>query len=706
MFKSILAAGASIAVLSLAAPATAQSADEGSDIPVMNYGSWGIDPATIDHSVDPGNDFFKFVNGKWVSETEIPAEMSRFGSFDALGEKARADVKDLVDELVAGKHKAGSNEQRIVDAYNAFLDTDAIDARGLAPTYPYLTKIFEAETLDDLVKLFAEPGFSSLVGGGVTVDSKQPDSYIVSVGFDGMGLPDRDYYLVDNDKNEEIREKYLGFLALMLDKAGYADPEAAAASVYGFERQVAAIEWDRAVMRNRDLTYNKLSKDELIGLSGDFPLALLIDTAGLSDQEYFLAPQILPDEQEIEELGLTEETLAKMGDGLPGMMKLVAETPLATLKAYMAAHFLNNFSAYLPSEIDDAEFEFYGKVLSGQEEQRPRWKRAIAATEGQLGEVLGEVYVEHYFPPESKVAMDELVANLRKAMAEGLAENDWMSAATKVEAEAKLDAFTPKIGYPVKFETYDGLEISADDPLGNAISAAHWAWNKDKSRLGQPVDRTEWFMLPQTVNAYYNSVMNEIVFPAAILQQPFFDLRSDPAVNYGAIGGVIGHEIGHGFDDQGSKSDGTGTLRNWWADSDLEAFTAKGDALVAQYEAFCPLDDGKTCVNGRLTLGENIGDLGGLSLAYRAYKMSLNGEEAPVIDGLTGDQRFFLSWAQVWRSKIREEGLRQRLLTDPHSPAEYRVNGPVRNIDAWYEAFNVSEDDEMYLPPEERVKIW
>ncbi|MCB2088455.1 MAG: M13 family metallopeptidase, partial [Sphingomonadaceae bacterium] len=461
-----------------------------------------------------------------------------------------------------------------------------------------------------------------------------------------------------------------------------------------------------AVSRNRDLTYTAATRAELVEMAGKFPLARMLDTAGIGKADKFVLTQVPPSDDRAEELGLDDATRAKIGKGIPGMFDVLGNADMATLQAWTAVRFLSNNSAVLPSRFDEADFEFYGKTLRGQPEQRPRWKRAIDETEGQLGEVLGKSYVARYFPPASKTAMVELVENLRTAMGQSIDELDWMSPETKVEARAKLTAFDPKIGYRDNLETYEGLEIVAGNPLANRMAANAWQWQDNISKLGKPIDRTEWFMLPQTVNAYYNPSKNEIVFPAAILQQPFFALTNDPAVNYGAIGGVIGHEMGHGFDDQGSKSDGTGKLRNWWTDEDRAAFDERGDKLVAQYDAFCPLDDGKTCVNGRLTLGENIGDLGGLSLAWRAYKIATAGQDVPVIDGLTGDQRFFLAWAQVWRSQQREDNARQRLRTDPHSPEEFRTNGVVRNMDAWYEAFGVTPDDELYLPPEERVKIW
>ena len=703
MLRTMLAAGASLAALAMAAPALAQDGE--STTPEMDFGSWGVQPELLDTSVDPGDDFFDYVNGKWIDANPIPSEYSRFGAFTLLGEKSRDDVKALVDELEDGDFAAGSTEARIATAYKSYLDTDAIDAAGMAPAYPYLGEIYGASNLTELAAVMAKPGMPSLIGGGVTVDSKDPDTYIVAVGFDGMGLPDRDYYLVDNERNVAIRAAYMDYLTFLLDKAGYADAATTAQAVYAFEKQVAMVEWDRTMLRNADLTYNKLTRAELDAATEGFPLATMLNAMDLGDVDAFDVSQMPPTAEEIEALGLTAEDLAKMGGGLPAMAKLIASTDLPVLQAYLAKTFISNNASVLPSDIDEANFAFFGKTLSGAQEQQPRWKRAIAATQGMLGEQLGKVYVERYFPAASKEAMDELVANLRLAMADSIEENDWMTAETKAQALAKLNSFNPKIGYPDSFETYDGLTITSD-PLANRMAAAEWGMKDNLSKLGTEVDKTEWFMLPQTVNAYYNPVFNEIVFPAAILQQPFFGPSADPAVNYGAIGGVIGHEIGHGFDDQGAKYDATGTLRDWWQPEDKARFTELGDALAAQYDAYCPYDDGETCVNGRFTLGENIGDVGGLSLAYRAYKLSLNGEEAPVIDGLTGDQRFFLAWAQVWRSMQREEIGRQRLQVDPHSPEEYRVNGVVRNIDAWYDAFGVTPDDELYLPPEERVKIW
>lgn len=676
--------------------------------PTMSFGTWGVDPTLLSDTIAPGDDFFGYVNQNWLDANPLPAEFSRFGAFNLLREKSTNDVAALIDELVA-KDPATltDNERRIVDMHNAFLNVDAINAAGLTHAQPYLDALAGATTLDQLAALWSQPGYPSMLGGGVNVDAKQPDRYVAYLGSGGLGLPDRDYYLDDSERGREVQAAYREYMAMLFGEAGYADPMAAAEAVYAMEDRIArTISWDRTARRNRDLTYNALSLAELEAMAGDFPVAAMLAETGLDASPIFVVGTMPPSDEEIAELGLTSEQLAGIGKGMPGMLELLNDTPVATLQAWSIKEFLSDNSAFLPERFDVASFEFYGRMLRGTPEQRPRWKRAISVTEGGLGELIGASYVERYFPPENKEAMEELVANLRVAVAQSIDEISWMGDETKARALEKLASFDPKIGYRDNLETYQGLEVSADNPLANAIAAGAWQQADNIAKLGQPIDRTEWFMLPQTVNAYYNPTKNEIVFPAAILQQPFFALSNDPAVNYGAIGGVIGHEIGHGFDDQGSKYDATGALSNWWTDEDRANFDARGDALVAQYDGFCPLDNGETCVNGRFTLGENIGDLGGLSLAYRAYKIATEGQDVPVIDGLTGDQRFFLAWAQVWRSAQREANYRQRLRTDSHSPEEYRVNGVVRNIDAWYEAFGVTEDHAMYLPPEERVRIW
>ena len=679
------------------------------------WGTAGLDLEAMDKRFAAGDDFFCHVNGLWYSNFDMPEDKTRFGAFTLLRDKSEARVKVIIDELAAAQPDIATIEGKVAAYYNAYLNTDAIETAGMMPVQPYLDQINAMTTVEDLAMVFAGNGFSSPVGGWVDVDSLDTENYIFYLTQGGLGLPDRDMYLNDEGKNIETREGYLSYLTLLLGEAGYADSAEAAARVMALETEIAKVHWDRTVGRNRNLTYNKMSKADLIVLGGEFPVEIMLKELKLSGQDEFVVRQVTPDAEEIAELGLTEEQVAKIsGGGIAGLMSLMASADLNDWKAYLTAHFLSDFSSVLPEKIDQASFAFYSKQLSGQEQQRPRWKRAVGAVEGALGEAVGKVYAERYFPTENKVAMDELVSNLRRAMADNLNDLDWMGAETKVEARDKLAKFTPKIGYTEKFETYDSLTVG-NSAFGNVMASGEWGYDDMIAQLGQPIDKTEWFMLPQTVNAYYSPNRNEIVFPAAILQPPFFNINADPAVNYGAIGGVIGHEIGHGFDDQGSKSDGDGVLRNWWTDKDNEAFVAKTDALVGQYDSFCPLDEGTACVNGRLGLGENTGDLGGLSMAFKAYKLSLdsNGdgqlsadEQAPIIDGYTGEQRFFMAWAQVWRAKYREEALRQQLIRGPHSPPYYRVNGVVRNFDEWYEAFDISPDHALYLPPEQRIRIW
>jgi putative endopeptidase len=694
----IAAAPAGAAKRKAPVPAAARSQPE--------WGKFGIQTQYRDPATRPGDDFDRYVNGKWNDAFELPADKSRIGAFSLLTDQSEDRLRAILAELGKRKWPAGSPQARVSAAYAAYMDTAAIEAAGLAPARPYLDRIAAARTKDDLLALFASPGFASPLGAGVDADEKQSDRYALYLGQDGLGLPDRDYYLVDNPRYTGIRAKYRDYLTFVLGKAGYADPRGAADSVIQLETRMAQAMWDRSLSRNRDLTYNKLTLAELDALAPGGMIGTFLRKMGAGSAGYAIVQQVPPTAEELAAAKFTPEMAARLGGGVPATVKLIEETPIASWQAWLTSHFLSDQAAFLPKDIDDAKFAFYGTVLSGQPQQRPRWKRGISAVEGQIGELLGKVYADRYFPAANKAAMTALVGNLRRAMAANLADLAWMGPQTRTEAEAKLNAFTPKIGAPDKYKTYDGLTIAANTPLANQLAAVKWGQDFQLARIGKPVDRSDWFMLPQTVNAYYNPTFNEVVFPAAILQPPFFNLSADPAVNYGGIGAVIGHEMGHGFDDQGAKSDGSGNLRDWWTPADKAAFEALTSRLVDQYAAFCPFDDGKTCVNGNLTLGENIGDLGGLSLAYRAYQLSLGGKPAPVIDGTTGDQRFFMAWAQVWRAKAREPVARQLLVTDPHSPPKYRINGIVRNFDEWYRAFDVKPDDKLYLPPEKRVRIW
>jgi putative endopeptidase len=518
---------------------------------------------------------------------------------------------------------------------------------------------------------------------GVTVDQKNPDRYIVAVTQSGLGLPERDYYLKDDPKLVEIRAQYAAHIERMLALAGEKNGAEQAKAILELETQIAKIHWPIAKRRERDLTYNLRTREELEKLAPSFPWQAQLAAAGIADQREFVVREL---------------------DAVEGLAKMFTQVPVATWRSYLTYHFLATVADTLPKAFDDERFAFYGRTLNGQPQQRDRWKRGIGALDGSLGEALGQLYVARYFPPESKEKMLSLVENLRAAYSERVKHLTWMSEPTKKSALEKLATFRPKIGYPDKWRDYSALEVRAGDAYGNSIRAAVFDWNRDVNRLGKPTDRDEWGMTPQTVNAYYNPTFNEIVFPAAILQPPYFDPNADAAVNYGAIGGVIGHEMGHGFDDQGSKSDARGILRTWWAPEDEAAFKKLVDNLAVQYDGYTALPG--LNLNGRLTLGENIGDLGGLSVALEAYRLSLNGKPAPVLDGLTGEQRFFLSWAQAWRNLTRDERLRVQVMSDPHSPAKFRVNGVVRNMDAWYTAFGIQPGDKLYLPPEQRVHIW
>ena len=704
-FIKLLAATALTA--GLAAPAFAETAVPATDKSDAKAAwGWGVQTANIDSAVKPGDDFNRYVNGKWIDSTEIPADRTSVGGFILLRDLSEERMRGIMDELVKSSPAPGSAGARVAAVYQAYMDTDGIERGGLAPAYPVLEKIYAAKSREDLVALFATPGLASPIGLGVRADAKNSRFNALYAGQAQLGLPDRDYYLVDSPRNQEIVKKYKDYLTFLAGELGYADAAGTAEAVFGLEKRMAAQNWDRALGRNRDLTYNKLTVDQFAALAPEVPLKSGLAALGVGQASEIIVAQLPPTKEELAAAKYTPEMAAKLGGGVPALARMIATEHISVWQAWLALQFVSSKASVLPKRFDDAQFAFYGTTLSGQPQQRPRWKRAIGAVEGTVGELAGQVYAERFFPAENKAAMDRLVANLRSAMAANLSELKWMGADTRIQAKAKLDAFNPKIGYPVRYKTYDGLAVTADNAFANARAAEAWGQADNISRLGQPVDRDEWFMFPQTVNAYYNSTGNEIVFPAAILQPPFFNLSADDAVNYGAIGGVIGHEMGHGFDDQGSKSDGEGNLRDWWTPADKANFEKLTGALVAQYDASCPLDEGKTCINGRLTLGENIGDLGGLSLAYRAYKMSLGGREAPVIDGTTGDQRFFMAWAQVFRSKMREAAQRQQLQTDPHSPGPYRINNIVRNFDEWYKAFDVKPGDKLYQPPEQRLRIW
>ncbi len=648
-------------------------------------GTFGVELNGIDADTKPGNDFYTFAGGRWMKETPIPADRSRWGMFDALGEESEANVRKILEEQLEDNRRAGSDLQKVTDYYSAYLDTAGIDQKGFAPARPMLDAIAAATTHTDIVKLMGRPDVpgEAPIAMGVTLDEKDPDRYVVAVGQSGLGLPDREFYLNDDKQFRNLRAKYEAHIERVLSMIGDDDAAANAKAVIDLEIQIAKRHWPIADRRDREKTYNPRTIAELEKEAPSFPWKDYLAVQGYASESSVI---------------VAEDT------AIPKLARLFATTPVETWKAYLTYHFLRGSAAVLPTKLDAEVFDFTGHTLSGKPQQRERWKRAVSSVNGALGDAVGKMYVARFFQPEAKKAMDRLVENLRSAYAARIEAVDWMMPETKKAALEKLAAFRPKIGYPSKWKDYGGLEVEPGDAYGNVRRARIWHHEYMRAKLGKPSDRDEWFMNAQTVNAYYNPVFNEIVFPAAILQPPFFDPNADPAVNYGGIGGVIGHEMGHGFDDQGAKSDASGVLRTWWNPSDIEAFRKRTDALADQYSKFEPLPGIK--VNGRLTLGENIGDLGGLTVAYDAYRLSLGDEAPPAIDGYTGDQRFFLGWAQVWRSLYRDEALRNQVLTDPHSPAMYRVNGVVRNVDAWYRAFGVKEGDALYLRPNERVRIW
>jgi len=647
-------------------------------------GTYGIATDNINQLVKPGDNFFEYVNGTWLANIEIPADKSRYGSFNVLADEAEQRVRDII-EAAASKSDPSADEKRIGDLFAAYTNTDAIEAAGLAPIAEDLKRIRSAETREDIGRLMADASLNldAPISQYVWIDAKDNENYTVYLGQSGLGLPNRDYYFDESEKGQNILSAYVDYLATLLTEAGQDNSKARAKAIMAFETAMAKHYWTRVQMRDRDKTYNKMTRVELVELTKGLPTQIMLDELGIGKQDSFIV---------------------RTPDPLQEASKVFANTDMDVLRDYLTVGLLSNNAGLLPKRIDAARFGFYGKTLRGQEQERERWKRGVQQVNGLMGELVGKVYVDQHFPPESKRQMQDLVENLRAAFKDGIDGLEWMGEDTKKQAQYKLAKFHPKIGYPDKWESYDGLSVDRGDVMGTIKSARKWSLKDELSKLGAPIDRDEWGMTPQTVNAYYNSTLNEIVFPAAILQAPFFDPAADPAVNYGGIGAVIGHEMGHGFDDQGRKSDGDGVQRDWWTADDAKAYEARAGLLADQYSAFEPLPGEP--INGRLSLGENIGDLTGVTMAYEAYKRSLGGKPAPIIDGMTGDQRFFMAWAQVWAIKWRDEALRAQIKNGPHSPGEFRANGIVRNIDAWYEAFSVEPGDAMYIPPEKRVKIW
>ncbi|WP_282167344.1 M13 family metallopeptidase [Shewanella japonica] len=648
-------------------------------------GDFGIDLTARNEAVKPGDDFFMYASGTWYNNFEMPADKTRYGAFTALGERSEKQVKEIIDDI-ASRSDLNAEEQLIADFYQSYMDTDTINKLGITPIQGTLDTITAVKNTDDLTKVFGNAWLTdaeSPIYGGMWFNRLDPNQYELSIGAGGLGLPDRSYYLEDSERFVKIRTAYVSHIAEMLAFAGIKDGQARAEAILALETKIAEGQWPREKRRNRDLTLNQVKRADLNNEYPNFNWDLFFEQSG------YQIPQLNVSQPE----------------PIKAMIELINNEPLNVWQDYLTFHTVSNNAGLLSEDIYNASFAFYGKELSGQEEPKPRWKRAVAEMSGtqSLGFAIGKVYVARYFPESSKQQMAELVENLRTALGQRIDGLDWMGDETKVNAHAKLAAFKPKIGYPDVWQEFDGLTLTNKDLITNIQNLRQYFHADSVAKELKKTDRNRWGMTPQFVNAYYNSSFNEIVFPAAILQPPFFDPNADPAVNYGGIGAVIGHEMGHGFDDQGSKSDANGIQRNWWTDSDRAAFEAKADMLADQYSQYEPLPD--NFVNGRNSLGENIGDVGGLAMAYHAYQLSLNGKEAPIIDGLTGDQRFFLAWAQVWKEKRTEQSMLSQLRAGTHAPGRYRALAP-RNHDAWYKAFDVKPGDKLYLPEDQRVRIW
>jgi putative endopeptidase len=668
--------------------AQARQAGGGSSevVQASRMGEWGIDTAGMDRNAKPGDDFFAYVNGNWARTTEIPGDRSSYGAFAVLRDLSEARVRQLVEGYPAGDPATGGDQVKVSALYRTFMDEAAAERMDAIPLLTRLAPIYQAQSKDDLARLMGRSigGFGgTFFGPGVNDDAKNPEQYALYMGQSGLGLGDRELYL--DAKFKPQKDRYLQYVQQMLEMAGWPTPAKSAADIVGLESKIAAAHWTRAESRNRDKTYNPMTLADLQRDAPGFPWASFWQAAGVDRAQRAVVAQ---------------------NTAVPKLARLFEETDPQVLKAWQVFHTADEMAPLLSKRFVDAQFEFRSKFLQGQPQQRERWKRGVTFAENAMGEAIGRDYVQLYFPPESKAKMDALVTNLRTAMRGRIERLNWMGPQTKQEALRKLESFGLKIGYPDQWRDYTALQVVPGDLVGNAERASRFEWDYRRNRIDQPVDKAEWGMTPQTVNAYYSSVKNEIVFPAAILQPPFFDPDADPAVNYGAIGGVIGHEITHGFDDQGRKSDYAGVLRDWWTPEDAAKFEAQATRLGAQYEAYTfPTLPGMK-INGRVAMGENIADLGGVLLGLDAYRTSLGGQAAPVLDGFTGDQRVFMGWAQVWRTLWRDDALRQQLVNGPHSPGQIRAFAPLRNVDAWYEAFNVRPGDKLYVAPEDRVRIW
>ena len=650
--------------------------------PKPKYGPWGVDYSSMDKTVKAGDDFFRYAEGTWLNTAPIAPDKARAGYNYDMPDEAEAEVRKLVE--AAGPHPADPKMRRIADFYGAYMNAAAIEARGAAPLKPFLGRIAAVGDTHQLVALMAEPGYAMPINIGVSPDAKDPTQYAVDTGQARLGLGSRDYYLLPDAKYVAFRKAYRDYIVQMFDLAGIAGGAAKADAIIALETRLAQDQWTPEARRDPVKTYNPMDRAALDTLAPQFDWTPVLTKLGLGKM-----PTVIVAEP---------SAVAAAG-------KAITAAPLSTWKDWMTFRFISDHAQYLPKAFDDAHFEFYGHKLQDVQAQPERWKRGVRLLNDYLGEAVGEMYAQRHWTAETDRQMTELIGDLRAAYQEKIEKAAWMDEATRKEALVKLASFDPRIGHPVKYIDYSAMAVSPTDPLANAIQADDFQWKLQLSRLGKPVDRTLWDMNVQEVNAYYNPLTNQVTFPAAILQPPFFDPAADPAVNYGETGATIGHEMGHGFDDEGRQFDATGKLRDWWTKESADRYTAHAKKLVDQFDAYEPIPG--VHIKGELTLGENLGDLGGLEAAYAAYRryVARHGEP-PVIDGYTGDQRFFIAYAQSWQGKAREGALRAQLLSNPHSPEEYRVNGIVRNMDAWYAAFGVKPGDKLYLAPEDRVHVW
>jgi putative endopeptidase len=648
--------------------------------------SSGIDLENFDRNARPQDDFYRYVNGTWLTKTEIPADKNNYGAFTVLQDEAEKNLHAIAEEAARAGAAAGSDTQLVGDYYTSFMDEAKAESLGLAPLQPVLDRIAAIGDRPQLQAFLATAQILDVdnpIGVDIFADASNPEVNAMWLSQSGFGLPERDYYFSKEPRFADIRAAYVRHIENVFKLAGRKDAATVARTLMAFETKLAEASWPAVKLREIEKLYNPMSVAEAEKAAPG------VDWSG------WLAGLGVPDVQQI---------VVAQPDYFRAVGQALQKQPVATWRDYLTLRAIDGYSPYLSKAFVEESFDFYGRTLTGTPQLKPRWKRALAEIEGSTGDLLGKEYVERHFPPEAKQRMDVLVSNLLKAFDAGIDELDWMGPETRQEARDKVRSFTVKIGYPTKWKEYPGLVTRPDDLVGNVVRAREVNAKRELGKVGKPVDKAEWGMTPQTVNAYYNPLANEIVFPAAILQPPFFDMQAEDAVNYGAIGAVIGHEISHGFDDQGRKFDGKGVLRDWWKPEDNERFMTRAGLLVKQYDAFSPLPG--INVNGQLTLGENIGDLSGLAVAYKAWQLSLQGKPAPVIDGFSGDQRFFLGWGQIWKRKYRDEELVKRIKTDPHSPAQYRCNGILRNMPAFAKAYDLKPGDQMYLPPEQQVRIW